>query len=148
VVTQWRGMKCPTHPVCAASRWFRNRGHDCLGPHDFRRAVTTHGELLRVMLSSGTPCTIASHADCGPPRVRWQGHTTALKYQGTKFRKAVQEKDVDPTHGFTASPGVGPGATVGTLQTGYPCIQALSQDEVQDVRSRAPTCPVAPAPAS
>jgi hypothetical protein len=31
-----------------ASRWFGNRGHDCLGPRDFRCTVTAHGELQRM----------------------------------------------------------------------------------------------------
>jgi hypothetical protein len=38
-------MKRHAHPVCAASRQFRNRDHDCLGPRDFRCAVTAHREL-------------------------------------------------------------------------------------------------------
>jgi hypothetical protein len=36
---------------------------------------------------------------------------------------------VGPTCGFTASPEVGPRATVDTLQTGYPYTQASSQDK-------------------
>jgi hypothetical protein len=39
-------------------------------------------------------------------------------------------------------------AYVNTLKTEYPRMQALSQDEGQDGRSCAPTCPVALAPAS
>jgi hypothetical protein len=141
-------MKCHSHPVCAASRRFGNCGHDCLGPRDFRRAVAAHGELLRVMVLPGAPCTTASRADRGPPCVRWQGRTTASRYQGTKFKKAAREKDAGPTSGFATSPEVGPGDIVGTLQTGYPRIQALSQDKGQDICSRVPTCPVPPALAS
>jgi hypothetical protein len=148
VVTQRRVTKRLAHPVCTSSCWFGNQGHDYLGPRDFCCVVTTHGELLREMVPSGTPCTAASHADRGSPRVCWQGRTTALKYQGTKFRKAAREKDVGPTHGFTASPKVGPGATIDTLQTGFPCIQALSWDEGQDVRSCTPVCLVTLAPDS
>jgi hypothetical protein len=37
---------------------------------------------------------------------------------------------VSPTCGFVASPEMGPGATVGTLQTMYPYIQASSQDKL------------------
>jgi hypothetical protein len=40
--------------------------------------------------------------------------------------KPHRGKGIGPTYGFTASPEVGPGATVGTLQTGYPCVQDLS----------------------
>jgi hypothetical protein len=68
-----------------------------------------------MMVPSSAPCATASHADRGLPHVHWQGRPTASKYHGTKFRKAAQEKDVGPTHGFTASPEVIPGATVGTL---------------------------------
>jgi hypothetical protein len=78
-----------------------------------------------------------------------------------KTQKGYTGKDAGPTRGFTASPGVGPGATVGTLKTGYPCVQAPSQDERQDGRtcrvfhgsrllaqgsSGAAMCLVAPAP--
>jgi hypothetical protein len=122
-----------------ASRRFRNRGHDCLGPHDSRRAVTTRWELLREMVSSGALYTAASCADHGPLRIHWH-RTTTSKFQDTISRKAAREKDVDPTCGFAASPEVGPGTTIGTPQTGYPRVQAPSQDEGQDVPSRAPTC--------
>jgi hypothetical protein len=44
------------------------------------------------------------------------------------------ERDVGPTYGFTASPEVGSGATIGTLQTGYLHVQALSQNKVQGMR--------------
>jgi hypothetical protein len=104
------------------SRRFGNHGHDCLGPYDSHCVITSHWELLRVTVPSGAPCTVASHVDRGPPRVHWKGYPTALKYQGTKFRKAAWEKDVVPTHRFVASPDVGPEATVGTLQTEYPCV--------------------------
>jgi hypothetical protein len=38
-----------------------------------------------------------------------------------------------------ASPEVGPGAFVGTLKTGYPCIKPLSQDKEQDMNPYAAT---------
>jgi hypothetical protein len=44
-----------------------------------------------------------------------------------RFRKAARGKNVGPTRGFATSLEVGPGATVGTLRTGYPRVQALSQ---------------------
>jgi hypothetical protein len=37
---------------------------------------------------------------------------------------------VGPTYGFVASLGVGPWATVGTLQTEYTYIQVSSQDKL------------------
>jgi hypothetical protein len=46
-----------------------------------------------------------------------------------KTQKGCMGKDVGPTREFAASPGVGPGATVGAPKTGYPHVQALSQDE-------------------
>jgi hypothetical protein len=93
-----------------------------------------------MIVLSGAPCATASFVDHGPPHVHWQGCPTASKYHGTKFRKAAREKDVGPTREFAASPEVGSGATLGTPQTGYPCIQALSQDDGQDVCSHTPTC--------
>jgi hypothetical protein len=46
---------------------------------------------------------------------------------------------IGPTCGFAASPEVGPGASVGTLKTRYPRIQALSQYKEQGMHSRAAT---------
>jgi hypothetical protein len=43
-----------------------------------------------------------------------------------EIQKIAQEKEVSPTCGFVASLKVGLEATVGTLQTGYPRVQALS----------------------
>jgi hypothetical protein len=57
-------------------------------------------------------------------------------------KKQRGKRDVGPTRGFTASPEVGPGATVGTLQTRYPRVQVLGQDKRRDMqitRSRAST---------
>jgi hypothetical protein len=59
----------------------------------------------------------------------------------------VGRRRVGPTCGFVASPEVGPGATVGTLQTGYPYIQALSQGKERDVYPRVATCTAASDPA-
>jgi hypothetical protein len=47
-----------------------------------------------------------------------------------KVDNRVGRRRVGPTCGFIASPEVGPGATVGTVQTGYPYIQASSQDKL------------------
>jgi hypothetical protein len=47
-----------------------------------------------------------------------------------KFDNRAGRRRVGPTYGFTASPKVGLGATVDTLQTGYPYIQASSQDKL------------------
>jgi hypothetical protein len=37
-----------------------------------------------------------------------------------KTQDGYTGKDPGPTHGFATFPEVGPGATVGTLKTGYP----------------------------
>jgi hypothetical protein len=76
----------------------------------------------------------------------------------------VGRQKVGPTYGFTTSPEVDLGATVDTLQTEYPYIQALSQDRewgvhchvscstgpclLVKVGSEAGTCLVAPVPVS
>jgi hypothetical protein len=44
---------------------------------------------------------------------------------------------------FAAYPEVGPGASIGTLKTGYPRIQALSQGKEQGVHPRAATQAIA-----
>jgi hypothetical protein len=54
---------------------------------------------------------------------------------------------VSPTCGFTASTEVGPRATVGTLQTGYLCIQASRQGKKQGVHPHATMCPTSLDPA-
>jgi hypothetical protein len=80
----------PTHPVCAVSHRFKNRGHgrlnphdlccasshrfrdhghDCLGTRDFRCAIIAHGELQRVMVPPGAPNITTSRMDRGPPRI-------------------------------------------------------------------------------
>jgi hypothetical protein len=41
----------------------------------------------------------------------------------------VGRQKIGPTCGFAASPKVGPVASVDTLKTGYPRIQALSEDK-------------------
>jgi hypothetical protein len=57
-----------------------------------------------------------------------------------KTQKGCTGKDASPTCGFAASPRVGPGANVGTLKIGYPCIQALSKRP----KTRRRTCPRVP----
>jgi hypothetical protein len=53
-------------------------------------------------------------------------HSKKMKVPG--LTEMYGGKDVGPTCGFAASPEVGPGDINGTLQTGYPCIHALSWD--------------------
>jgi hypothetical protein len=47
-----------------------------------------------------------------------------------KVDNRAGHRRVGPTCGFVASPEVGRGVTIGTLQTGYPYIQASSQDKL------------------
>jgi hypothetical protein len=47
-----------------------------------------------------------------------------------KVDKRAGRRRVSPTCGFVASPEVGSGVTVGTLQTGYSYIHASSQDKL------------------
>jgi hypothetical protein len=149
-------MDHPTHPICAAFRRFGNRGydrldprdfcyavyhqfrdhgHDCLGSRDFRCAVIAHGELQRVMVLPGAPNIATSCMNRGPPRICRT--VSLLRNPNVQNIERLHKIGCWPSHGFAASPGVGPGATVGTLNTGYPRVQAPSQDERQDGR----TCP-------
>jgi hypothetical protein len=68
--------------------------------------------------------------------------------QDENSEKLHGEKEVGPTCGFTASPEVGLEATVSTLQTEYPRMQASSQEKEWGVQPCATTCPTAPEPAS
>jgi hypothetical protein len=54
-------------------------------------------------------------------------------------------KDASPTCRFATSPEVGPGATVGTLQTGYP---PHTSSKPRQEAGRATTCPAVLDPAS
>jgi hypothetical protein len=60
-----------------------------------------------------------------------------------KTQKGCTRKDAGPTRGFTTYPGVGLGATVGTLKIRYPRIQASSQRR-KARRAHMPACPTAP----
>jgi hypothetical protein len=61
-----------------------------------------------------------------------------------EFQKSrTGKRGVGPTCGFTASPKVGMGANVGTLQTEYPRVQTSSQDKGWVMQPHAATCPVA-----
>jgi hypothetical protein len=58
------------------------------------------------------------------------------------------KRDVGPTYEFAASSEVGPGATIGTLHTGYPRVQASSQDKEWGMHPRATMCLVVLDPTS
>jgi hypothetical protein len=74
----------------------------------------------------------------GPPAPAPPGSTPSTA------NKKVQDSQVGrlgfgPTYRFAASLEVGMGASIGILKTGYPRIQALSQDKEQGVHPRAAT---------
>jgi hypothetical protein len=60
--------------------------------------------------------------------------------------EGLRGKNVGPTCRFAASPEVGSGATVGTLQIEYPRVQAPGQSRKQGVQPHAAACPVVPNP--
>jgi hypothetical protein len=74
----------------------------------------------------------------GPPAsTPPEGPPSTAEYK-VQDNRAGRRK-IGPTCGFAASPEVSPGASVDTLNTGYPRIQALSQDKEHDVHLHATT---------
>jgi hypothetical protein len=55
---------------------------------------------------------------------RWS-HAIISKSSSTNIINVTQGKGIGPTYGFATSLEVGPGATLGTLQTRYPYAQDL-----------------------
>jgi hypothetical protein len=100
-------MKRPAHPVCAASRWSGN-----LGSNSPWGTAARHGSAR---------CSLPHSV----PRRSWAATRplAGLHYRFKITRNKIQKnarKDASPTRGFAASPGVGPGATIGTLKTRVP----------------------------
>jgi hypothetical protein len=88
------------------------------------------------------PCPVSRLKVISHSRTKYrENETREQKYFMSIMPMQVYNTPLGFTCGFAASPEVGPGATVGTLQAGYPRVQALSQDEGQDVRSHVPICP-------
>jgi hypothetical protein len=77
-------------------------------------------------------CDLSKIAMC--PMVEPRHHFKIIRYK--YHQKLRREKGIYPTRGFIASPEVGPGATVGTLQTGY-----LSAQDLKDQRHGARSVP-------
>jgi hypothetical protein len=73
--------------------------------------------------------TTARRASQVWPHIYWQRRTTTSTAKMEFQNSHVGKRDVGPTCGFVASPELGPEVTVGTLQTGYPRVQASSQDK-------------------
>jgi hypothetical protein len=131
LVTQGSKVKRPpkksraVHDNCCC---IRNHHRGGLVAHDVHYAITHHLSAATCPCCQG--CTIAS--------------TTKRKVQDNR----TGHRRVGPNCRFIASPEVGLGATVVTLQTRYPYVQALTQDKEQDMHPRVATCPAAPEPAS
>jgi hypothetical protein len=127
--------RCYTQCTAVASVW-----EPWQGTHDVRCAITSPCHL-------GTTTVVRSSAmilrhDAPIRCAHLSNGRGALSHQQSRlsFRKTVRGKNVGPTRGFTASPEVGPRATVGTLQTGYPRVYALGQDKRHDMHPHALTC--------
>jgi hypothetical protein len=77
-----------------------------------------------------------------------RGHATASTVKVKIQNSRMGRRESGPTCAFITSPEAGPEATIGTLQTRYPRVQASSQDKEQDMLPCAVTCPVASNPVS
>jgi hypothetical protein len=66
----------------------------------------------------------------GPCAAKDLGMKTIASTVMQKVDNRARHRRVGPTCGFVASSEVGLGASIGTLQTGYPYIQASSQDKL------------------
>jgi hypothetical protein len=85
----------------------------------------------------------ASVTDQKSPCARWWSRTVTSKLSSTNIIKVAQRKGIGATCRFAASPEVGPGATVGTLQTGYTYAQDLKdQPHGTRLRTRQERAPV------
>jgi hypothetical protein len=115
--------------LCSVPHHFRNRGHDCLGPRVSRITVTNRCLGKHQARCYGIHVTHLSAFALIKYRHMPAGGTTPplQSYQVQILTKPCWEKGIGSTYGFTASPEVGPGATVSTLQTGYPRAQDLSR---------------------
>jgi hypothetical protein len=123
-----RSVPCIPPRLCVASHCFRNRDHDCLGPREYRSVVANRclGKCqvrrfgIHVTHLGASTLIMYCNVPTGGTAPPLQSRQVQIS---SKLRRA---KGIGPTCGFTASPKVGPGATIGTLQTEYPCAQDLS----------------------
>jgi hypothetical protein len=134
-----RRRSVPRNPPrsCVASHHFRSRSHDYLGPRVSRNVV-----MNRCLGNAKRDVTVSTPRASAPPwpiknrHVPTGGATLShQKSSSTNIIKAAQGKGIGPTYGFITSPDVGSRATVGTLQTGYPCAQDL-KDQPHSSRLR------------
>jgi hypothetical protein len=102
---------------CVASHRFGDRGHDCLGPCDFRYIVTAHGELRCMTVPPGAPNIATSRANRGSPHINCA--TPPHRNPNIQDSERLHEKGCWPHPRIHSLSRSGPGATVGTLRTRY-----------------------------
>jgi hypothetical protein len=105
-------------------------GGDVLRPRILSRAGICFTRSVSNPLPSLTMSrTFISKSFLGPCAAKDMERWLPLQLPNKKVNNRAECRRVGSTCGFAASPEEGPGATVDTLQTGYPYIQALSQDK-------------------
>jgi hypothetical protein len=92
-----------------------------------RERLARHHNTRTVHLGASMTCQKS-------PCTRWWSHAITSKSSCINIIKAAQGQGIGPTCGFVASPEVGLGGTVCTLQTGYPREQDL-KDQPHGSRS-------------
>jgi hypothetical protein len=114
--------------LCIASHHFGNRCHDCLSPRVFSSAVANRCLRKRQVRRYNIHVTyLGASAPIKYRHVPTGGTAPPLQSRQVQISsKPRKGKGIGPTCEFTASPKVGLGATVYTLQTGYPHAQDLS----------------------
>jgi hypothetical protein len=131
-VTHGNKVECPAGVVHSAlqSSHFGNRCSKCLDTHDVCCATTSHYRIgnHRCRASSSMTRTTTRRTNQMPPHVHGIRNIQVLQLPSKKIKITVRGKALKsyPTFRFAPSPNVGLGATVGTLQIGYPCIQDSS----------------------
>jgi hypothetical protein len=112
---------------CAASQHFRNRSHDHLSPRVSRGVVTN-----RCLGNAKRDITVPTPRTSAPPWPIKNCHVpdggAALSLQNHQVQissKLCRENVLAPLAGSSPLLRWAPRATIGTLQTGYPCAQDL-----------------------
>jgi hypothetical protein len=128
--TGMRRRSVPRTPpwLCAVSRCFGNRDHDCLDPRVSRSVVTNRCLANCQGRRYDTHVTHLGASASIKYRHMFAGGTAPLlqSRQVQISSKLHEGKCIGITCGFTSSPEVGPRANVGTLQTEYSHAQDLS----------------------
>jgi hypothetical protein len=72
------------------------------------------------------------------------GRPAVIAPTGTHEQQANRKSDSSPTYRLASSPEASPGATVGTLNQGYPLLQYEDAAHVRDPRSHGEWRPTRP----